>query len=272
MRTAVCWLLLALPAAAGDAVEAWRRDIGTAVTIARVASGSVELDGAFAPALAGYLADASIRRELEAAHALTVNHEDASGRTHFILLNMARAGEWAFAEDELLAHELGHVWLAVRGFDAPVFAPGPLACLAVHAGDIPQHVLIRREMRRRGIGDSRYQIRNLATTLAALESGALPDLAPCQRLQLLSQWLDMRLNLDESAWHGWRPFDRLAADRYPDLARHVAAVEALIRDADLTRREGYLHALRLARQRLQMANRGGADVLLFGRPFSRLDP
>ncbi|MBK9171040.1 MAG: hypothetical protein IPM24_26775 [Bryobacterales bacterium] len=270
MRTALSWLLLALPAAAGDAIDAWRRDIAAPVVIVRVEAG-VRADPD-EPVLGGYLANPAFRRELDAAHALTLNHEDASGKRHFILLNAARSAEWRFAEEELLGHELGHVWLAARGFDAPVFAPGPLACLAVHAGDIPQHVLIRREMRRRGIGGDRYQIRNLDATLAALESGTLPELAPCQRLQFLSQWLDMRLSLPESAWPDWRRFDRAAADRYPDLARHATALEGLVRGARLSRRDGYLHALRLVRQRLETALAQRADMVLFGRQSSRQYP
>lgn len=199
-----------------------------------------------------YLADDSFRRELTLAQALTINHRGPEGEIHLILLNMALADQWKGAEEGLLAHEVGHIWLDAMGLRAPAFQPGPRACIGIHAGDIPQHVLIRAEAERRGISTRPHLLGNLRMALAALESGkATRDPPPCARLALLSQILDARVGVTAEQWDERSRFLQLFESAYPEVASQAPAIEERLRLADLTDREQLEAVTEFVRRQLE---------------------
>ena len=170
------------------------------------------------PVLVRYFRNPSFVREFLATHAMNLNHQGPEGRIYFVLLNMARAAEWGEHEEAVLAHEFGHVWLFARHFPFPEYQGQADSCAAIVGGDAVQHIVIRAEMRRRGIQFLPYWIANLEKTLAALEGDAsLESLPRCRRLSQVSVWLDVRMGLPAEEW----PLrDRLIAAltrRFPDL-------------------------------------------------------
>lgn len=148
-------VLLALP----PVLEQWRAEIeaagGAPVLVAEVefsADGSemrLPDDVPGRPLFVQYLRREDFVRQFLLMRGVLVHHQGPDANAFLVLLNGARRGEWGAHEASLLGHEFGHAWLRARGYPAPVFPPGPLACLAIHTGDIVQHVLIRREMDRR---------------------------------------------------------------------------------------------------------------------------
>ena len=185
------------------------------------------------------MSDASFRQNLAAAHALTVNWEGPP-RAHYVLLNMALADQWKDGEEGLLAHEIGHIWLNARGFRSPPYQPGPRACLGILAGDIPQHILIRAEMARRGISGSKYWQGNLELAMRLARKSRW-KLEPCQRLVVLSQWMDARLGASPDSWAEWECYEELQRRTYPWLLPYADALEKLLRGADLDDPTGFAH-------------------------------
>ncbi|MCC6861395.1 MAG: hypothetical protein IT158_22695 [Bryobacterales bacterium] len=260
----ILWLAAALAAGRAGAqsahvhfpepLAAWAREIervsGGAVRAARIYTDPLRNElrlPADAPApelIAHYLRDDSFRAQFAAAHALTVNHNGPRGKTHLILLNMARADEWTGEEEGLLAHELGHAWLDARGFAAPVYVPGPRSCVGVLAGDIVQHVLIREETERRGVSQKGYWMRQLRS------SGTQPAPEPCQRLIQLAHLVDARLGLtgrDREVLARFESGYRASAPRLPEYARAIEAVLA----GDPGGREGFATTVRRVREILE---------------------
>lgn len=194
--------------------------------------------------IAHYLRDAGFRAQFAAAHALTVNHTGARGKTHLILLNMARSNEWNGEEEGLLAHELGHAWLDARGFASPAYVPGRRSCVSVLAGDIVQHVLIRAETERRGVSQRRYWIRQVRA------GGPQPAGDPCQRLIQLARLVDARLGLEGT--------DRAVLERLeseyqtaaPELRDYAGAVERAL-DGKLTEKVGFTTSVERVRAILE---------------------
>ncbi len=190
-----------------------------------------------------YFMDQTFLAQFAGMHAVSVNYDGPEGRYHFILLNMARAAEWEGAEDALIGHELGHAWLAARGYLALDYRPGPESCLAVHAGDVVQHILIRREMERRGIAFRDYWVRVLDRAWPLFETPPPADLPACRKLERLALWLDVRLGLSRQSWERFERFDAAFRKNYPALAGRGAAVEERLRGADLEDLEDYWPAL-----------------------------
>jgi hypothetical protein len=237
------------------ALDQWKRDAealsGAPIQILRIGGMPLALPGVVARALG----DESFRRNLAAAHALTI-HWDGVEKAHYVLLNMALAAQWKDAEEGLLAHEIGHIWLNAAGYRTPPYESGPVACLSVISADIPQHILIRAEVERRGIAASRYWLGNLELAKRSIE-GRRPTgrLDPCQKLVVLSQWMDARLGASPDSWTEWDCFESLYAKTYPSLKPHADALASLLRPLDLRGREQYQSALRSVRERLEIVLR-----------------
>ncbi len=190
-----------------------------------------------AKVLARYLKDPSFRSQLAAAHALSLNYQGREGRLHFILLNMALADQWAGAEDGLLGHELGHAWLAARGFRGPDYAPGPRACVSILTGDIVQHVILRAEIESRGIDYRAYWQRQLQAEAPEENAGA------CRRLILLAHLVDYRLGLTGDRSEALLRFEHALAMTNPLVLTYADRIGPLLDQADLTGAAGYRAAL-----------------------------
>jgi len=163
-----------------------------------------------------------------------------------VLLNMARSEEWRGAEEALLAHEFGHIWLHLLRYPTPAYEPGPEACVNTLASDVLQHILLRREYERRGIAFASYWLRNLDTALAALErTDAEPRHgAPfCQKLAQLVLWMDVRLGLSSEQWASHSRFLRAMERNFPELKPYADRLEELLRGTDVADRDAHLQAL-----------------------------
>jgi hypothetical protein len=250
----------------GNSLQQWKLEIekasGSKVIITRVYfdSSSNELalpdDAEERDVLRRYLLQPAFRSQLVLAHALTINHQGEDGKLHFILLNMGLAGQWAGAEQALLAHELGHVWLDEKGYRSPTYAAADRSCVAIHTGDIVQHILIRDEMHRRAISHREYWLRNLRTATESLEKGAAP-LNSCQKLIQLTQWLDVRLGLSSQDWDGFDRFQELCRKNYPELAGYAESIETFLRERDVSQPAEFAAALRFVGDKLeQLYDRG----------------
>lgn len=191
-------------------------------------------------------------RQLVQSHALNVNYTGEEGAFHFILLNMARAADWQGREADLLAHEYGHIWLAAKGYKSPAYAD---RCLAIAAGDIVQHILVREEAARRGFD---YPAFWKQTHDAWLEKEAAvteqPSLDACQKLLLVSEWVDATLAFEEGGWANRDAYLRLLSQRHPTLQPVVEELAAWLSDADLWDHGTYQSALQhVARTIARMA-------------------
>jgi hypothetical protein len=186
--------------------------------------------------IAALLRSPEIRAQLSAAYALTVNLDRGSARWSFILLNMSRQQDWRGAEEALLAHELGHVWLHAKSYRSPAFH----GCEAIHLGDIVQHVLIREETARRKMTLEPYAIRTFELAYQAMKAREpVGSVEVCGRLAALSLALDVRA----SSWSKKTEFEMLLEARFmgvtalADELREVLSLEAL------QTKEGYSMAI-----------------------------
>jgi hypothetical protein len=200
----------------------------------------------------GLLSEESFVAQFIRAHALTVHYEQAGRRFHFILLNMALAGLWGNHREQLLAHEAGHLWLNAHGYRSLIADPAsPEACLATHTSDIVQHILIREEMARRGY-DSGFWIHNQQEWLRRLEQeGAPARLAPCERPQVVSNWIDGALGLTPELWPQWPRWNELTQSAFPELVATGKNIAGFLRGMDLWDRSLYEAALSYAGSRLR---------------------
>jgi hypothetical protein len=197
------------------------------------------------PVLSRFFRQESFREQFIRTHAMTVTYSGAEGRFSFVVLNMALASEWEQAEEAVIAHELGHAWLAALGYGAPPYEAGERSCLAVHTGDIVQHVLIREEMDRRGIAWRSYWVRNLNAALERLESQASGGpLAPCQMAAVAALWADTQLALSEQHWGELPRFLSALAEKFPAAGVWAERLVTCVRNRDVRDRGVYEVTLR----------------------------
>jgi hypothetical protein len=186
---------------------------------------------------------------------LTVNSDGLEGKFHFIVMNMARAEEWKGAEDAVLAHEFGHIWLNVTGYPSLPYDAGPDSCLAIHAGDAVQHILIRREMDARGIPQLPYMIPNLERALKELEKSQPAPVPRCQKLAQLALWIDVRLGLNEEQWGELPRFLDLMQKNYPELAGVAGEICEYLESKDVSDAGQYREAVEFCLEKFgQKAN------------------
>ena len=239
--------------ALSESLEAWKKEIesgGARIAMARVyvRNGSYVLpaDVDFRDLLLQLFSQYDFRAQFTLAHALNVNLDQPTRRLGFVLLNMERLKNSRESEEAIVAHELGHIWLHQRGFRAPPVVPGALACEAIHMGDAVQHVLIRRELTRRGVEFRPGWVQDLDAAYAAIAKQPLatapaPDL--CARLQRLAQVIDLRLGLPDGEWKNRVKYEErlLAAD--PLLVELVDRLVRLLNALDLENRIDYYAGL-----------------------------
>jgi hypothetical protein len=139
----------------------------------------------------------------------------------------------------VLAHEFGHVWLYAANYPFPQFEE-PDSCIAIQAGDAVQHIIIRDEVRRRGIAYLPYWIGNLERLPRCWEDGTAGIRERC----FVASTQVWRGSI--AAWPIGRHLSDykrfLAANRrsFPKLESHVEELAGCFRapicDQDITRR------------------------------------
>ncbi len=155
------------------------------------------------------------------AQAITFRYETEGRSRSLILLNLPRMQRTQNTSAALIAHELGHLWLDSLGLPSLEYEPGPKACLAIHTGDIVQHILLRAENDRRGIPWRPSYERDYTAASDSLlrepTTGAGDD---CLRAQRLSLMIDLRT--------GFEPKSFAAREEYLEaLARQDREAEAI---------------------------------------------
>lgn len=236
------------------ALLAWKADIesrGVALIVAE--AGRDPQTGRFAvPAgtprrelLEAWFAAEDFHRQFSLMQATMVFQRTPGGEVAFVLLNGDYRPSWQRHEEPLLAHEFGHAWLKAEKYPSPVFVPGPHACLAIHTGDIVQHVLIRREMERRGIDYRRQWLEGLERAIPAMEGGTPPPGDDrCARARLAAEWVDVKLGLEPGAWPA-QPRYEAAVRRYmPEIVSTVERITEYVRSRDLSDRGRHREALK----------------------------
>lgn len=216
-------LALQMPVNLPPALEEWKSEI-EARTFQRIEI--VRVPGDPIPAedqdvLFQYFAKPDFAASFQQSQAITFRYERGGKSRSLILLNAPRIQTTHNSVAALLTHELGHIWLASLGLLPPVYEPGPRACLAIHTGDIVQHMLMRAESDRRGIPWRPSYERDYTAAADSLrgapESGAGDD---CLRAQRLSLMLDVRT--------GFEPKSFAAREEYLDaLGRQDPVAEAI---------------------------------------------
>ncbi|MFZ5925887.1 MAG: hypothetical protein ACOYX1_00435 [Acidobacteriota bacterium] len=235
------------------ALLSWKADIesrGVAVVVAeaRQSAGGglvVPQDTPHLDLLAPYLGSEEFQRQFALMHASMVFQRAPGREVAFVLLNGDRRAEWESRQEALLAHEFGHAWIKAEKYPTPVFVPGPHACLAIHTGDITQHVLIRREMERRGIEYRRAWLQELERAIPAMESAAAPpEEDRCARARLAAEWVDVRLALQAGEWPAQARYEAAARRYMPEVVSTVERITDYVRRRDLSDRTQHREALK----------------------------
>lgn len=242
-------------------LEDWRREIEKAGN-AQVAVGRVEWDRKentlslaretpLRDLFVEYLKNESFARAFVSTHAVLVTRrsEDGSAR-YLIFVNLGRRDEWAGHEEALLAHELAHASIRMRGFPTPFYQEGPPGCPSIHAGNILQHILMRKELRNRGIDHAAYQ-------RASLERGApVEGTVPgghrgCTLVAAVAERIDVELGLRDTGWPGLAAYEANARRQWPEAESEAREIMAYLREKDLDHLQTHREALVWVFERLR---------------------
>ena len=196
------------------------------------------------------LEDRDFQLQFQRAQALSVTYTGDEGRLSFVLLNTRQTPP----DDEpyVIAHEFGHLWLKALKYPAPAYAGGPAACLSILTGDAVQHVLIRKDMDRRGIEWRAPWIRTLEPALKAMEAQRNPP--PPTRCQAMTQtilWIDVSLGLTDEQWPERRRFLDLLTRQFPVIEPVAPGLAAYLEKQNLVPRDGHVQALQTVFNRLK---------------------
>ncbi len=196
-------LALQLPVALPDVLETWKSEIEARtfqrIEILRIPGDSVPAEDR--EVLFSYFSKPDFAAQFQQMQAMTFRYELASKTRSLILLNVPRMQMSQNSPAALIAHELGHLWLASLGFAPPIYEPGRRGCLAIHAGDIVQHILLRAESDRRGIPWRTAYERDYTAASESLKNA--PPQGPgddCMRAQRLSLMMDVRTGFEPKAF------------------------------------------------------------------------
>jgi hypothetical protein len=253
--------LLALAAAVSAQVNlapnlrVWRSEIeqsGVRVLFARVYTDSernlltLPADTPARPLFAAMLRQPAFVEQLVNAHALTTNLRGVS----LVFLNMQRSPEWDGHEDALLAHELAHIALKARGYES-LRASGLTSCQITHATNIVQHVLVRAELRRRGLDDVPFRVRSLETAQDAAAAGLSTGGSFCDQARRLEMWIDASIGLRDEQWPRRGEFLTLLRNLWPELAGPAEHLIATLNAKDVADKTVYESALAAAAETLR---------------------
>jgi len=226
-------LLLAfqLPFSLPDLLEQWKSEI-EARTFNRIEI--LRIPGDPVPAedrdvLFSYFSRPDFAQSFARTQALTFRYERDGHNRSLILLNLPRLQSTQNSLPSLIAHELGHLWLASLGLNPPPYDAGPGACIAIHAGDIVQHILLRAESDRRSIPWRDSYIRDYsaaADTFRTQAPGGAGD--NCFRAQRLSLMIDLRTGFEPHSFPAREDYLAfLALQDPPSEAIAIELIEAL---------------------------------------------
>ncbi|MBI4904880.1 MAG: hypothetical protein HY820_14685 [Acidobacteria bacterium] len=234
-----------------DALDQWKREIerlsSGPVVIVPVETDAVRNVLNIPPVFAGravmvqLLSAEAFVSQLVRAHALNVNVDGPLGVFHFVILNRRRAADWEGMEDSLIAHEFGHIWLNVTGYRSlEAGTDARQACLATHASDVIQHILIREEAQRRGLDTMRFWLR-VHTAALVNERTPAATTGRCEQWQAFAEWMDAMLGAPR--WDLLDKYERSMTARYPALRALVTSTRDWLATIDLWDRSVYEHAL-----------------------------
>jgi hypothetical protein len=245
------------------ALAKWKADIEatgkTTVVLARVFTDTkrnelvLPEDAEFRPFLGRLLTSESFVTQFVQTHAMNVNAHTGLRPISAVFLNMARAGDWEGQEDAVIAHELGHIWLHARGYEA-LRVRGGLSCEAVHAGDMVQHILIREQMRLRKIDFLPFWIRTLESALEQMTKQSGDEAATadrCQHVARLALWVDVDLGLTDREWPHRKAMLAALRKSFPLLEDDETEIAAMLRRRNLRDYPSYRDALRSVFLRVQ---------------------
>lgn len=242
-----------LPVALPAVLEEWKSEI-EARTFQRIEF--IRIPGDPIPAedrdvLFSYFAKPDFASSFQRAQAMTFRYERAGKTRSLILLNLPKMQETQNSPAALIAHELGHLWLASLGFVPPVYEPGPRACLAIHTGDIVQHILLRAESDRRGIDWRPSYARDYQAANATLRGTQIGPGDDCFKAQRLSLMLDVRTGFEPRSFEGREEYLEALARQDPKAeAIAIELMEELDGKVQLEP-NGYAWALERARSAVE---------------------
>lgn len=226
-------------------IERWREDLrevfGVTIPIVWVGR-TVEGDPEGMDLAARQMASEGFRAQFQMMQAATVTESLAGEQRIAVLMNESWRPSWSGHEAALLGHELGHVWLRLRRLPAPAYSGGATACLAVHTGDIVQHVLIRAELERRGIDHRSLLMKNMDEAAAAMMRGSAAR-DSCAAARQAALWVDSRLGLKEKEWPGRADYEAAARRLFPEAEGPVGRIVGLLGGKDLDDRFVHRQAL-----------------------------
>ena len=242
------------------ALEEWKKEIesgGVPVLLARVEHDAGANTYSLPEGIEGrelfaeYLGQPDFLKQFEQMYGVMVHHKNPRP-AYLIMLNMGRAGEWGEYEEAVLAHEFGHAWIKSRKYAAPVYQAGLAGCLAIHTGDIAQHVLIRKELERRGIDQRTFWLETLdkATAKAGgMERPAEQD--RCIRVMQARELVDVRLGLEGVDWAGREAYEAMVKRVFPEVEPTVAGIVAWMKRHDMEDAAQHRLALRVVFEHLK---------------------
>lgn len=260
------WILLLLLAGrlAGQtltpALEHWKKEIegaGVPILLARVAHDAGTNTYSLPDGIEGrelfaeYLGQTDFLRQFEQMYGVMVHHKKDK-QAYLVMLNMGRAAEWREFEEAVLAHEFGHAWIKSRKYPTPVFQPGLAGCLAIHTGDIAQHVLIRKELQRRGIDQKTFWLRTLDRATAQSGDMEKPsEQERCIRVMQAAELVDVRLGLDGVDWPGRQAYEARVKRVFPEVEPTVAEIVDWMKNHDMEDIDQHRQTLRAVFEQLK---------------------
>jgi hypothetical protein len=185
-------------------------------------------------------------------YAVMVHHKAPGDNAYLVLFNGMRQAEWAGHEEAVIAHELGHAWIKAKGLPTPLFVDNAWACVGVHAGDIPQHVLMRAELDRRAIDHRTFWLAGLDAAAKEMETKPPPpDSDRCARVRVAAQWADVKLGLKEGEWPGRARYEAAVRRQMPQVEETVNEIVKALQGKNLEDRDTHRQALRFVFERLK---------------------
>lgn len=237
-------LILASPLVP-EAIESWRADLqrefGVRIPVLWIGA-RVEGDQEGFDLAARQMASESFRAQFRLMQAATITETLETGSRYLIAVNEAWRPFWQGHEAALLGHEFGHVWLRLRRLPAPAYSGSESSCIAIHTGDVVQHILIRAEMDRRGIDHRALLMKSMDESAAAMAEGARPG-DSCAWVRQAALWVDARLGLKSADWPGRDNYERLGKKLFPESEAAASRIIRLVEGKDLDDRFVHRQAL-----------------------------
>ena len=222
---------LQLPVALPTPLEEWKAEIEARafhrIEIIRIPGDPVPDEDR--DVLFSYFNRPDFAAQFARTQALTFRYVRGERTRSLILLNLPMMQNTQNSAASLIAHELGHLWLASLGFSPPVYEPGPRGCLAIHYGDMVQHILLRAESDRRGIPWRPSYERDYTAASESLRNAPPQGLGDdCFRAQRLSLMVDVRTGFETKSFGAREEYLSLLAKQDPEAeAIAIELTEAL---------------------------------------------